>query len=68
MFVSLFTIDTDPESYGVITGIVPDDQFIASSSLNQQSGPHQGRARVSQPGLFSGTGLIDKKKVIKNKK
>lgn len=50
----LFVSDTAPESFGVITGIVPDDSFTASSSLADSSGPERGRALVKEMGSFSG--------------
>ena len=54
----LFVLDTAPKSFGVITGIVPDDAFTASSSLTDSSGPERGRALVKEAGSFAGMALF----------
>lgn len=54
----LFVSETAPESFGVITGIVPDDAFTASSSLADSSGPERGRALVKEVGSFAGRVLF----------
>lgn len=56
----VFFSDTAPESFGIITGIVPDDAFTASSSLADSSGPERGRALVKEVGSFSGRALFGK--------
>ena len=59
--INLFLVfsDTAPESFGVITGVVPDDAFTASSSLADSSGPERGRALVKGAGSFAGRALFD---------
>ena len=54
----LFVSETAPESFGVITGIVPDDAFTASSSLPDSLGPERGRALVKEVGSFAGRVLF----------
>jgi len=54
----LFVSETAPESFGVITGIVPDDAFAASSSLADSSGPERGRALVKEVDSFAGRNLF----------
>lgn len=52
-------LGTAPQSFGVITGIVPDDAFAASSNFDERSAPQGGRAQKKQVGSFLGRALFD---------
>lgn len=43
----------------MITGIVPDDAFAASSNFDEQSAPKRGRAQIKPMGSFLGRALFD---------